>query len=93
MAHPLAEFSMLDDNPEAAACPRCGGRSLVKGRMSTDAGFAPEPRGRWFGISSYRKVKAVVCLDCGALTPFLSRADVERLRSKYRPKDRPPGQG
>lgn len=87
------EADMLDDNVSEATCPYCKSHALVKGSMSFEAGFAPEPPGWWFGISSFRKMKAVACMDCGMVTQFLSRADVEKMRKKYLRKDDTSGQG
>ena len=76
---------MIDDDPNATTCPRCGGRELVCGSMGYEAAFFPTPKGRWFGVSSGRRVKAFVCLGCGVVTQYLSHADVDGLRKKYFP--------
>ncbi len=62
-------------------CASCRGTNLVEGNLTGSVAFKPEKN--W--VTSHR-IKALACLDCGAITPYLDQRELWELRGHPTPK-------
>ncbi len=60
-------------------CPFCGGHDFERGGIGLNP-FTFVPSGRWMWTGYY--VTLYVCMNCGAMTPFLQMKDLEDIRQK-----------
>jgi hypothetical protein len=66
------------EDKRTITCPACGSEFLEHGWMGGDTRFFRDSK--WLQVGW--NFKAFVCLDCGILTQYLSKADLESLREE-----------